>query len=242
MMQNIKRFKVYFEVFNPDEAYGISKYEVDLLAERYEKTFESNTDKRFINWVRDNPGLMTGFLSERTKINFDYMILKVFPKHLNFKKIEALLKDSQQTRAIVIQRNAIDSFISLVKSISAGCYHSCDTSALQVALSANYFKKWYIQSYNWYRAIESMLKFYQVPTSVFNYEDDICVTEETLKNTIKNKLSDIGVDIVFKDGVKNVGLQKQDKEKQYDLKCNNWNEFVRELECYDLQSKAFSHI
>jgi hypothetical protein len=242
MMKKVKRLKVYFEIFHPEEAFGINRNEASLIADRYNKEFESNKDKKFIKWARNNPLLMIDFLSERAKKCFDYMILKIFPTHLHLRQIDALLGNSQQTRAIIIKRNAIDSFISLTKSNLTGYYNNCDTSKLQVNLSVNYFKSWYIQNYNWYRAIESMLTFHQIPTIYFNYENDIYVSEKVLENIIRKKLFDIGVDSVFRHEMENRGLIKQDKENRYDHKCKNWSDFVKELECYGLKSKAFSHI
>ena len=238
-MQNIKRLDVRFEIYHPIETYSISAHEVDLLSGLAGCKFKTNKDKDLIRWIHKNPIPFLKFISERASLNSDFLIFKIFPNHINKKQIEKLLKSRQTTKAIIIKRCPVDSFISLIKSVHTGKYLNLDTSKIVVELDSNYFKEWWVKNYNWYRAIESLLIELGVPYTHLSYEHDIYCSDLELKTNITHVFSRFGLTIEFKSDMKNRGLRKQDLELKYANKVSNWNHFLSELEAYNLADNAF---
>ena len=238
-MQNIKSLDVRFEVYHPMEAYSISRYEVDLLSNLAGYRFMSNKDKNFIKWIHEYPLLFLKFLSERSFANDKSLIFKIFPNHINKNQIEKMIMDQPSSKAIIVNRRPVDSFISLVKSIHSGKYLNIDTSNIIVKLDSSYFMEWWVKNYNWYRSVESILTKLGVPYTYFNYENDIYCSNQELGRNITEAFLRIGKTIEFKNDLENQGLRKQDLEPKYENKVSNWKQFVSELKRFNFIENAF---
>lgn len=142
-------FKIFHEIFHPEEAYGLDPISIKFLLARIKTSTSYSTPKELTRIVRAQPeATFDALIDSSEAAGAKTMVFKVFPGHLHGDGVRKLMKRADAV--LFVKRPVIDTYISVVKALKVGAYFGVDTTDLRPELDPIYFQEWYGWTQSWY--------------------------------------------------------------------------------------------
>lgn len=225
LLKNCPEFSAKSELFHR-QAKGRLKPEE--LAALYRRSAGAVTDgDSFLAWRRLNPLDTLEALSEGGGGRI--VTFKAFPGHIPHKLLESELFPRDDIGFAVLRRRPIESFISGLKAKEVSRFGRIDTTEMKPVLSVEEFLDWSRRIKSWYGYTRDKLEARGVPYAKISYEKhlDAGGDREALGAVLELLkplgFTGIGVPARIK------GHQRQDRERRYQERVANWDEFVEAM-------------
>lgn len=231
LFHNFNNCLVLYEIFHNNKEYGICNNlkNKDLvlfvlhdnnITEFTNENYETELDKIkevLFNFRTNFPSKFVTSIQKYCKLkNYDYLLFKIFSYHLPRGKLTNLLNKCDIIYHVT--RNYLDTFISKNKAQITNQYKFYDSSKIKIEFNILDYEKYLEKSLEWEDYCQDK-SFYIIKYDKF-IELDFYKKINFLKNRILRDSN-----IKLKNNIKDSILVKQDKEKLYKNKINNYDEF-----------------
>jgi hypothetical protein len=240
ILNNFEKFAAFGELFGRRASWGLVRHVPAFLVVPGARN--NNKDPAIVAFAHANPRL---FLDRVARIcrwtGKPVMAFQLFPHHLPEKTIETEILERRGTRAMLITRRAIDTYISQQKAYLVSKWTGTDTTEQKVAIDAGHFADWHSKIASWYIHWEVYHRARGLELPVIRYEADIVGGVAHTLERFKILAAEIGIDLELRPVIKITGLKRQDRTEEVRDKVANWTEFEKGLSQRGLDEAAFGH-
>lgn len=217
----------FAEIFHRKSAYGCVRHLDDLNA-AFGTAATGIDDPVLTENMRGDPVRGVEALKAAcSRAGYDGISYKIFPTHLEQRRLQALLNRDGLV-VVIVKRLLIDCYISSKKAQSLGTWIKADTTARQVALDFAEFDKWANNRRRWFRKAEDFLTEARRPFRTLCYEADINCDPEQHLAVAQDVLGDMGLAMRLSESASKSEHKRQDVSQNYHAKVSNWSAFCRE--------------
>ncbi|NOZ33141.1 MAG: hypothetical protein GXP01_08745 [Alphaproteobacteria bacterium] len=240
ILNNFARFASFGELFERRGSWGLVRHVPATLVTLSAKN--RNTDPAITAFAQARPRL---FLDRVARIcrwtGKPAMAFQVFNTQLPLATIDTEVLGRPGTRAMLISRRAIDSYVSMLKARTVSRWVHTDTTDVKVAIDAGAFAEWYGKQTERYEHWRTYHQTRGMALPVIRYEDDIAASVPHALSRFSALASQVGLDLKLSAEMKQTGLKRQDRNQNVRDKVSNWAETEKSLSRRGLDEAAFSH-
>lgn len=223
LFHNFNNCLVLYEIFfhflkNKDLVLFILNYNniTEFTNENYEEKLDKIKETIF-DFRANFPTKFVTSIQEYCKLKkYDYLLFKIFSYHLPRDKLTNLLKKCDII--YYVSRNYLDTFISKKKAEITNHYIFYDSSKIKIEFNILNYEKYLENSLEWEDYCQDKSYY------IIKYDKFIELDFNKKINFLKNRILR-DPNIKLKNNIKDSTLVKQDKEKLYKNKINNYDEF-----------------
>jgi LPS sulfotransferase NodH len=228
VLNNFPGFAAFFELFARTECRGLLRHVpapfVSIRA-RHDKA-----DPALVALAQNRPRV---FLDRVARFCFytgkPNISLKFMPAQLTPKIIESEILGRPRTRALLLTRRAIDSYISKLKAHQVSRHRNTDTTNLKVTLDAGKFMNWHARKALWYDHWQAWHRAKGLALPIMRYEDDISPGVGRTLTRFAELAEQAGMELRIPASLKTEGMSRQDLSRNTRDKVANWAEFEKQL-------------
>jgi len=215
------------EIFHPNQCFGLSATLIaDLVALVPDNGQMPTTEQEHADLVRYNAVRVIDAIARDKVID----LFKIFPDQLPMVIVQNFILANRKLVKVVIDRNPIDTFISLEKALLMEQWQGTDTTKVKIELSTTRFFQWLKTNHYWYQQVESIRTRYSEDYIFLHYDEIQSKTADALVHDVTQALKRKGVEVGLESLDKQALLHKQDKDTRYESKTTNWPQFCESVE------------
>ena len=173
--RNVPNLYVLRELFNVSGAFGLAAYERAGLAAVERALGREALDERdpeVIAWVRADPPRALARLEDVAQaFGYDGLSLTLFPGQLSLDVVRELLA-APRTTSLLVLRQHLPRYVSVVKAREAGIWRRIDTTDLRPEIAARHFLKEARRAADWVREVVAAHEPGSEPARL-RYEEDL---------------------------------------------------------------------
>ncbi|MGK7909734.1 MAG: hypothetical protein AB4040_21210 [Synechococcus sp.] len=241
LLNNHPEIEARYEIFANVEAISLNIEDIFLISRLAGQNFLDRKDPHLIAYLKLDPIAVIELLQSRLPERKQILTFKVFPKHLSFDSMEAMIARYQP---IFTDRRVIDSYISFVKALQKKVWIREDTTSYKPNLKIRHFLNWYKRNKEFYDfCVDKYQQYYPSRSlSVLRYEEFVQGTDiENLSYACKI-IGEATATEINPAGIKpQTSFYKQDRNVNVADKVENWPEFKHQLQKQNLLDRAFGY-
>lgn len=242
LLDNYLPFINTYELFHRKCIYALSE-DLREYGEYTGITYKDICDGKLVNDIHLDPEKLIDFFKNKmiNSAEKDFFTFKIFPEHLEFNKVENILK-RDDVEVVFLKRLPIESYISMLKARESGAWKDSDHTNIKPRIEFNKFVKWYNAKEKWYKNVENILigchkHSYTLYYENFTKSDDNENLEYIVSNLLQAKINSYSKSTIE---VKYT-MKKQDKSKSIKEKVLNWDIFYGLCIEKGWKEKIFTH-
>jgi len=240
VLGNYQRVAAFYELFEAGGSWGLRTHVPVPLVTIWAKN--RVTDPALIRFVNAHPRLFLNRVARVCRFTGKpVMIFKILAGQLTYETIKSEVLGRPGTRAMLISRRAIDSFVSEQKALMLSEWLSVDTTGVKVEVDAGEYADWHHKAAAWYQHWIEHYRALGQGLPIIRYEDVIDAELNHTLDRFSALAREIGFDLKPKPEMKKTGLKRQDRTRNAQDKVSNWAAFERGLSRRGLDEAAFGH-
>ena len=178
------------EIFNPRGRVGVlrlerAKIELErLLATRLEASDDPRLQSYFTSQPLEAIEIVSGAVAEEQNA---LMVYKIINHQLERAKLEAVLQQ-RRPAVIVLVRQRLDVWVSLMKAATVGKWHHQDTRDIEIGVDIDQFVKWFEEADDWYQFVMEVTGKLGLRLLVLDYDRHLDRPPEEIRRSIASWL------------------------------------------------------
>jgi len=252
VINSFKEFEFLGEIFNQSKTNIFKKRESIIIeyivsqANKQKINLQEFTDQLsesdsidLVKFAHTHPRFYFESIQDTSKSK--YFGFKIFRNQLKIDEMLEFFLENRNIKKIILKRNLLDSYTSLLIAHNIKSYGSVNTSNFKVDFQENHFKKWLNNVEEFYSFLESKALESPQEYSILSYEELNCHDNNRDKfQFIIQSLKEIGFDINFDQNIEKLEQKflfkrKQDSRANILDKFNNPDDVTKFLVNNDLE-------
>jgi hypothetical protein len=240
VLANYSRFAAFRELFAGAACRGLSVHVPPRLITL--KAAKRDNDPALTAFAAAHPGLFLDRVARYCRWTGKPVIsFKILSGQLPVETIETEVLSRKSTRAMLITRRAVDSFISLQKARELSRWVHKNTTEFKPQVDAGAYAEWHAKSAAWYGHWIDWHEANGIELPILRYETDIDGEVAHTLERFSSKARLLGVVLHARPVLKKPRVQRQDQTSDVRDKVSNWTEFEKGLSQRGLDEAAFGH-